>query len=377
MSHRRSISELRTCVPALLSVMGLMQFCCTASAAVTLDEITALLNDVEREVKLVSVTSEFKILHRYFPGRPEREVKLNAVQHAVVDSKGRVRVETDGDGFRDGDVIEMYHQKSLGTFDGETTRSMTGDKSFTHGYITSLPTDTWMRFDPRLATTHYFSQPVSEILAEMGGTVLGPESWEGMEVVRVETLPIERGAKRKYVFFLSPKHNFAIVRRAAAIQFEGQNEWVEYTRIAGSDYIEPHAGIWVPRTVTYESFDPTEETVAAGIESPLSWRWEIQMKDWAINPVFDASLFTLEFGPGVYVNDKVTGRNYQTAGISDSIINAQSQEGLEFARSQGTAKRSNRTAIIVMNVAILLALIAFALRSRKSATPPDPKHEPR
>ncbi|MFO1044300.1 MAG: hypothetical protein U0941_21150 [Planctomycetaceae bacterium] len=367
--HHKLTSIFRRCLLTLLIIWTLGQFSSAVSAAVTFDEIISLLGDIERETKSISVTCEFKIVHKYFPGRPEREVKLNLVQHATVDSRGRVRVETDGDGFRDGDVVEMYHQKTLGAFDGETTRSMTGDKNFTHGYITSLATDTWMRFDPRLATTHYFSQPVSEILKEMGGTVVGTESWNGFDVIRLETIPIERGAKRKYVFFLSPQHNFAIVRRAAAIQFEGQEQWVEYTRIACSDYFEPYAGIWVPRSAVYESFDPTADTVAKGAESPLSWRWEIQLKDWAINPVFDASLFTLEFGPGIYVNDKVTGRNYQTAGIADSILDSQSKEALEFASGSGTVKLTRRTFVILVNLAVLLALAVIAVWShRKSAS---------
>jgi hypothetical protein len=254
------------------------------------------------------------VLYRFFPeSNDDKEVTLNVVEQVTIDAKGRVRVEVDGQSFRHGEEIEVYPHKSLGVYDGQVMKSMSGRQNYTHGLITSSRGDVGLRMDPWSVTTHYFSKPISEILAEKSAFVADRVEWKGKQVLRVQTKPtVNKTDSRKYVFLIDPAMNYAVVKRAIAIQFEGQERWMEYTRIVGEDFFEAHPGIWVPKRVVHESFAPTLEDAKKGAKPALSWRWDIRMDDWKINPEVPDAVFELDFDPGLYINDKIAGRSFQT-----------------------------------------------------------------
>lgn len=351
------------------SVVTVLAGCLSAAdvrgAAVTemsLEDIVQAIVDSEQEVRSLSVTNRMQVVQQYFPGQPDVEVRLDVVESIILDADGRTRVEIDGQGFRhttDGEP-EVYPQQVLGVYDGQQMRQTSGLDRFTQGLVTSSRSDLAMRLDPRHVTTHYFYKPVSGLLKK-SGVLVGEVDWDGRTVMRLETTPSGTDDKRRYVFLIDPGYNFAIVKRAVEIQFSGHERWMEYTRIVGSEYEEVHPGVWLPGHAVHESLDPTRENAADGTDPALAWRWDVVMEDWQVNPELTEALFRLDFSPGVYVNDQVTGRSFQVAGISDELIRHQAQVGDEWRESQQGYPfgLSRRQMFVGLNAIVMVALLGF------------------
>ena len=281
-------------------------------AKASVSDITQSLKDTEAEIRTLSVTSSFDILHRYMPGEDYQEIQLTAKEEVAVDSEGRCRVKADTESFRKlNGGIEKTPQLSIGVFDGQAARSMTGKTRMAHGIVSSSRSDLEFRLDPRNVTTHYFFKPVSSMLEKRGADIVEETMWDGRPVIVIETKPHEGEDRRKSRFYVDPDRNFTVVRRAVAVQYPPHERWMEYTRIEGFDHKEVYPGVWLPSRVVHESFDPTVEHAVNGSEPPLSWRWNVKLSHWKVNAELPPSTFALEFSPGVYVNDRVTGQSYQ------------------------------------------------------------------
>jgi hypothetical protein len=342
-----------------------------STAAIKVDDLLRALKDVEREVQSLSVTSRIEVLHRYFPGNADKEVKLSVTEKVIVDVNGRCRVETQGQSFKDAAVPVVYPEISLAVFDGHLGKMMYGSERYTQGIVAPDRSRISLRMDPRNVVSHYFGKPISQTLTEGSARIAGEVDWDGHKVLLFETKP-NRNAhdERKYRFLVDPSLNFAVVKRAIAIRFPPYDGWIEYTRISCHDYQEAHPGVWLPTRVIHESFDPTAEHVKKNVDPPLSWRWNISMTDWKVNPDLPESLLDLAFSPDVYVNDMVVGHSYKVKKISDILIREQAEEAAAWQRS-GNPGVGTRTLLIGANALILATFLSFMLWRRIRTGKPD------
>lgn len=341
--------------------------CSPVAGAATFDDIAKILRDNEQFLRSMAVTIHCKVLQTSISD-PSQTVRLTIDEKVLIDAEGRCRVESTGESFVNGPELKVHPENGVGVFNGHTMKSMTGGgKHFNRGLITSSHSDLPLRLDPRLVTTHYFNRPVTALLAERPGAVLLRETtWEGRPAIELASAIYDNADDdRRYLITVVPDLNYAIVRRAAAVRYDGCDRWDDYTRFIASDYHEATPGFWVPRTAVHESFDPTREQSLNGTAPPLSWRWDIRMSEWEINPVLSDSLFDLEFAPGVFVNDQVAGRSFKMAGVSNELIESQVSEAADW-KSKKRSSPMNR--LLVFNaVAFGIAALAIMLwRLRRS-----------
>jgi hypothetical protein len=253
-------------------------------------------------------------------------------------------------------------------------QSMSGDRYFERGLVTSNRSDLPLRLDPRLAITHYFSKPVTDLLEERpGAELIGETTWEGHKALQLASVLYDNDDDdRRYHITVVPDMNYAIVRRATAIRQDGLDRWDDYTRITTSDYFEAQPGFWLPRRALHESFETSRDQAVQGTDPDIAWRWDIQFSDWQLNPEISDSLFGFKFASGVYVNDQVVGRSYKMAGVSDELLDSQ----LAAARAWKSRERQSRSRTLVMiNLAVLAVLLGIGIGrnffSRRKATVPS------
>jgi hypothetical protein len=289
---------------------------------------------------------------------PEVPVQLKRSESIIVEKDGRARCETDGQDFK----IESKGKatvrplKAISTFDGTACRSVRGRDEGRIGLVTSSRSDIFWILDPRQISTHYYDKLVSQIIEERGGRIVGSTQHNGRDVLVVETEPVARAQKKwNYRFLVDPALNFAVVKRSQLIQFPPSEKWIEVTSVTGYDYREASPGIWLPEHVVQTSFDPTEKDVRNGNDPRLSWEWNIQNTNWIVNPTVADSLFKLEFPPGTDVDDKVNGRVYKVAGVSDGMLTGQAELAQKWKLTGG------RAVLILINAVVVLVLVAFCV----------------
>lgn len=343
--------------------------------AAAYEDVLKILRDNEAYVRSLSVKTQVTVFQRTF-NEPRQDVNLKLSETIIVDSQGRCRVETDGESFTSGSEVRVYPEKAIGVFDGHSMQTMSGERYFDRGLITSNRSDLPMRLDPLLAITHYFDKPVTVLLSERPGASIGRETtWEGRPALELHSAVYDNeGDDRQYRITVVPELNYAIVRRATAVRYDGLDRWDDYTRIITSDYFEAQPGFWLPRQAIHESFEPTREQATRGTDPDTSWRWNVSFTDWQLNPEISDSAFAFKFASGVYVNDQVVGRSYKMSGVSDELIDTQ----LTAARTWKSQSRTNqRQILLIVNVtvvALILAMIAW--RRFTSRTPKSPDSRP-
>lgn len=277
----------------------------------TVIDLGRSIEQLEERVNSLSVNATFDILHRYFPGEDSQDVSLTSLEWITVDREGRCRVQVDTQSFRKlNGGIEKTPKVAIGVFDGKVARVMEGQSTMSSGTVSSLRSEIPLRLDPRNISTHYFFKPLSQILTKRGAVVVGQVIWDGRPVIVVETTPIEGNDRRKFRFYVDPERDFTVVRRAIAVQYPPHERWMEYTRIECFDFEQIEPEVWLPGRIVHESFDPTVQNAKDGSEPPLSWRWKVSWENWKVNEECQPEIFELKFAPGVFVNDRITGRNY-------------------------------------------------------------------
>lgn len=216
-----------------------------------------------------------------------------------------------GQSYRVGDdgVAVIRPRKSIGTFNGDACRVASGSSKLVFGMITTVRNDLSLAMDPRRMTTHYFDKPVSQLITKHRGRIVGRIRHDEREAIVVETEPHFNKNYFKLRFWIAPSLGFAVVKRANMIRFPGHDRWIDFNRIVGSDHREIEPGIWLPMRAVYESFGVKEEDARDGTEPLLSSRYKIVNSNWIVNPQVDDSLFTLEFPPGIQVEDQTRGRH--------------------------------------------------------------------
>ncbi len=287
--------------------------CCAKSAAVAatnIDVIISGLKHTEKAVRGLSVTEDADVTQNY-PRNLVKPAQYKSHIDVTIDFDGRLRAEEDGHTYR----VEKNEEPlitprvSISTFNGTEERTLVGmtKARMIQGMITSDRSNTFWTLDPRLMTTWYFDHPISQLITEGKGSVIGSEKHDDQDMLIVETMPFtnpESKSKWKQTFWVDPNRNFAVLRRSQSFQFADVDRWMENDRIIGYEYRQIETGIWLPMRVVEEAFGPTLEDAQNNAAPRLMWRYDIRNSNWVVNPKVDDAVFTLQFPKGVNVEDQ-------------------------------------------------------------------------
>lgn len=336
---------------------------CSCVFAYSFDDVRSAVGDYERAVNLVSLNAKFEIL-QCPRERPDLRLTLHSDEHCIVDSSGRARCEVRGQRFRipaSGAAL-INDQQFVGTFAEGECRSAEGTDRLTSGRITNQRSDLGWTIDPREMTTHYFRKPVSVIITEAKGMLVGKDKHDGAEVLVIETEIHKTSEEWRYRFWIDPSKNFAVVKRAALIRILPDTPWIEYARIIGFNYKEVQPGIWLPGRVVQESFDPSKEQVVQGKEPPLSWRFTSKELSWLVNPQVSTETFRLEFPSGIVVEDHINDRAYVVGHVADAALDEQADVARNWlsSESRGWSLKLN-----VLLVVVLIGVVFWRYQKKK------------
>jgi thiol-disulfide isomerase/thioredoxin len=273
-------------------------------------EIVNALKTLEGKVRSLSVRATFKGVVCLDPSHPEALAHLTNVETSTVERSGRARCEIDGQSakFSDGKAL-VRPSKSISTDDGTLLRTVSGVTTLSAGLIVkSRGVSGWTQ-NPFEMATLFHGKPVSQIISERNGKVVGRTEHDGHSVLVVETDPITvNGRGWYYRFLIDPALNHVVVRRSQFIRFPPHEAWIEFEVIDLRDHREATAGVWLPAHVQIRYTAPTEQDVKTGRLPRLAWEWDVRNENWVVNPMVTDSLFVLEFPPGTEVEDQVKGR---------------------------------------------------------------------
>ncbi|MFO1063821.1 MAG: hypothetical protein U0892_08165 [Pirellulales bacterium] len=289
----------------------------TYTPAPGIEAIAIGLDASATAIKNMSVTTDYKKRHVY--GLPfDAPIELTLVTKTIIDSEGRLRVETTGQQINiepDGKSARAYNGRWETVFQNGEARSLTWYES--NPPTASIDnTPSLHGIHPREFTTHFQSKPVSEIIRTSSAEIAERVMWDDRPVTIVQTTPIQNAKDaRRYRFWIDQERN-VLVRRAIAIRFAEGQPWQEYARIENHDYQQVSPAIWLPNKVKYESLEVTPELTPA----KLSWSYEGTNRDWKVNNELPADTFELAFPEGTFVND------HRASGIE--AVDAAADEGL-------------------------------------------------
>jgi hypothetical protein len=290
--------------------------------------------------------------------------QIRATQAVVIEFNGRARAEGQTDDvYRKGDKEIRRRLKFRCAFDGAACRFERGEGSPSEGFVTSQRSDLPWAFDFREMVTHYLRAPVSDLIKEGNGRIVSEAQYDGHTVLVVETDTVERELHWRKRFLIDPQLGFAVVKRSQLVRFPPHDTWIEFTWVEGHDYSEVATGVWLPGRVLHESTDPTAKNAEEGSEAPMAWRVELQNTHWVVNPIADDESFRIDFSPGVLVEDKVNGRAYQVAGLSDGMIDQQTGNAAGIDGPQGKSSRRawGLSRVLVVGNIVLVAILSVCV----------------
>jgi len=230
----------------------------------------------------------------------DEPVETNLVAKVIVDDKGRVRDETQGqlvDLDTDEKSVRLLRTRLLGVFrDGERHRLKWIEDRLDRASLDKyLPIH---GIDPRELTTHFRGISVADWIRQAGTRIADRVDWDGRAVVVVHTKPFGLRIQRRCCFYIDPERR-VVVRRALAIRFHEDLPWREYLRVEGREYHEAAVGIWLPTRVKSECVYVTAEL------APEKFGWGIEgvSTDWQVNRELPDETFEVSFPKGVDVTD--------------------------------------------------------------------------
>ncbi len=271
-----------------------------------LAKIVAELKKAEAKVQNFRVKSTANIKQRTGFDNEGPELSRSITTTFAVDDKGRIRSSEDGG--RPGRIgtTDVFQQRELAVFDGKQTTVLRGQTKFDWAYIGPDKSRIPMEVDPRRYFMHYFSTLLSEELGSGRYKIVGREKLEDRELVRVEAEPVVRnGSGYRGQLLLDPEHDWIPVSRGAAIRFEGQETWHEYTLTETADFTRTGTdGPWLPGTGVYTSWNVSAEKAKLKQEPTISWQYHVTFQDWEISPKFTDSDFELQIPEGIFTQDE-------------------------------------------------------------------------
>jgi len=144
-------------------------------------------------------------------------------------------------------------------------------------------------------TVNHHDDPVSGILEEHGGRVIGTMTWDDSKAVVFETKPVTRdnGYQSRRRYWIDPTRGYIVVRR----QFlQPQNEggrWTVSDQIDGRQHKEVQPGIWLPTKV-----EMTKYWVPKDEARHMTGKDVVEISEWRVNEEFPDDYF--ELGPTEY-----------------------------------------------------------------------------
>ena len=98
-------------------------------------------------------------------------------------------------------------------------------------------------------TTHWLRLPISSILAQGNGRVVGVETSDEWSLIVAEKVPVKHGAEYKTQFWIDPARGFAVVRRCAYARNDPNAKWFMQMEANSFNLKEVAPGIWLPSNV--------------------------------------------------------------------------------------------------------------------------------
>lgn len=331
-------------------------------------DVCSALRDTHAAIENFSVAFRKDITIRPL-NAPDKLVSLYEMATLVADARGRGRYEAKRSSidYVAGGKNKIHEEVVVAAFDGKRTKSMVRVGKYSRGTITEARSDIPWEMDPWNFLTHYFGEPIYKQLEQPGANSIGEFKWHGRSVLGFETSavadPSDPGCQWKYRFLIDTDRNFAVVERAGLVQLASDLNWVVYTRISAYDHTEVAPGIWAPMRIEHESFNPTKEGTRKGLPPPLSWRWDIKVTKWTFNQPLPDSQFDVRFEPTTVVNDRVLGRFYQVAVITDQALADEASAAKDYLVRRPWRRVAVWCALGVFLAATLL-LVGFRRRMR-------------
>jgi hypothetical protein len=197
-------------------------------------------------------------------------------------------------------------------------------------------------------------------------------SWKVLAIREVGPAPrtvvieLQPNDETKTEYQVAPAMGYAMVYRATyARAAEGARDWARIEEVRCGDFREVRAGLWLPHQVE-ERFEA--DLLGKGVELLKSHTASLV---WELDPELDATMFTLDFPSGTLVDDRITGKKYRVAHVTDQMIADQvaaakrlAQEAGEEASGAGPARM-----LFAACVAVLIAagLIIYRFKRRRRA----------
>jgi hypothetical protein len=326
------------------------------AGALTPADVRQAVHELEDMITSLSVKCTFSGVTHH-PEHRDIPIQLRNVETSTVEESGRARCEIDGQSAKivDGKAV-IRPAKRISTFDGSVCRIAAGITRKTGGLIIKSRMGLGWTLDPFEMTTNYYEKPVSQILGERNGKIVGRALHDGHNVLVVETDAITRNDRNwNYRFLIDPTLNFAIVKRSQLIQFPPNQAWIEFDYIDSHLHREVATGVWFPSQVVIKTTDPNEENARTGTTPRLAWEWNVENEDWVLNPETTDSFFVLDFPPGTTVEDNVNARTFQVAGISDEMLEGQAKLAQDWGLTRGW------WALFLLNGVVVTFFVAYLL----------------
>jgi hypothetical protein len=321
---------------------------------ISIAELRQGLRDADAAIKNFTVTVEHK--SQSWTPTINRLVSPATVRGVyTVEASGRARYEFAGER-RDVSDKYVYQVQEKGVFDGKQQKSLEGDKErYLLGRVGEKPRLRWS-FDPREYVLHYNNKSIADRTAEEGTILDGVVLRQGRRLVGVASKARVNpdGAKARYHFLIDCERGFSVVRRSMQIYRPATREWFDYSLTETSDYAEVSPGIWLPARVRKTGYDRS----VTNLNPAVVFKHEIQNTNWIVNADLPDSLFTLEYPPGIVIQDDQTGKQYQTVEIKDDMMTRWVGDALEIYKEEKEA--SYRKGILVGGGAIVLASLVAA-----------------
>ncbi|WP_337175826.1 hypothetical protein [Paludisphaera sp.] len=283
-----------------------------APPAATVDEVLRALDDAEAALAAFRVEADIAIKMESPLARGEY-ADLEARVSLLFDRSGRFRFSERGATVNWSPPRRVHPIRIEAAYDGAVLKQMEGSEKLAHGLVSSRPTDSSMRLDPRNFVLDYQGKTVARWLREYDGKIVGDEPVDGGTALVLETRPnLVDGIEWKQRYLVLPDKGFAVARRSALLRYAEAPDWLEYTRTESFDLADRGRGIHLPARGVYQSWNVKKDDALEGARSfPISWRYDLTFRDWRINPDATDADFTLRFEPGVFVNDRISGRSYE------------------------------------------------------------------
>ncbi|MHA3775317.1 hypothetical protein ACXR0O_27655 [Verrucomicrobiota bacterium sgz303538] len=279
--------------------------------ALNVDEILLGLDHAEARIRGFRVGVDMKI--RMAADRePGTYVDLEAHTSVLMDGFGRFRFSERGTSVNWSPSASVHPIHIEAAFDGIILRQMSGSDRFATGLESSQPSDASTRLDLSQFLFVYQGKSVAQWLREREGKVVGREQIEGGNAVVLETRPkLVDGIEWKQRFIVLPEKGFAVVCRSALKRYTESPEWFEYTRTESFELTVCGEGLFVPGRGVYQSWTiPKADALNGKRPFPNAWRYELSFQKWKVNPLVTDADFALQFEPGVFINDRNSGRSY-------------------------------------------------------------------